>query len=137
MDFKQNMKIGGSARETARDFYHKSEITLLGFCVYYKIQGVVKTKYVCFISENLSHDSFFVKEAIKELLKKPLFEEMNHLRFWSDCENHFRSKAVLYLTLKELTHEYNFISVKQDFFSEYHGKSVCDTHFSEISTALD
>lgn len=36
MDFKQNIRIGGSSNETSRDFYNKSELSVLGFCVIFK-----------------------------------------------------------------------------------------------------
>ena len=69
MDSKKNMRIGGGRVETSRDFYTKSEITILGFCVFLNKNNIVTKKQISFVSENLSHDSHFVKSAVNKLFE--------------------------------------------------------------------
>ena len=73
LDFKQNIKLRGSKVETSRDFYRKTEVTVLGFCIYYKTNGETYKHHVNYISKNLSHDSFFTKKAIYNLLQNEFF----------------------------------------------------------------
>lgn len=61
MDFKKDIKIFGSLNVTSKDFYNKSHLSVLGFCTIQKTNGIEENKYYGFISENLSHDSFFIK----------------------------------------------------------------------------
>ena len=81
MDYKQNIKIGGSRIESSRDFYRKTDVTVFGFCLYYKLGGLIYKKNIDYFSEALSYDSFFTKQAIKELLRFDLFKYINNLIF--------------------------------------------------------
>ncbi len=56
MDFKENIKIGGSPREVGAVFYSKSQRII--FCA----TVITKNDYhfFDFISEDLSHDTFFI-----------------------------------------------------------------------------
>lgn len=136
MDFKQNIKIGGSLNETSRDFYNKSELSVLGFCIIYKQDDQIKRKFYNFVSENLSHDSFFVKKAINWLLKEEKLSDFWRVKFWSDCENHFRSKELIHYITQEIFVELFFSDIEFNFFSEYHGKNDVDGNFGVISRWL-
>lgn len=124
---------GGSNNETFRDFYNKTEVSVLGFCLIYKEDNEIKRKYYNFISENLSHDSFFVKNAIKWLLEKNELFDFWNLSFWSDCGNHFRSKELIYFAVKEIIEQKVCWEIEINFFVEYHGKNDVDGNFGVIS----
>ena len=65
MDFKENFKIGGGPIETGRNFYEKTQISLLGFAIFYKDNnGIIQTQYFDFFSKILTHDSLFVIDCI-------------------------------------------------------------------------
>lgn len=134
MDFKQNLKLGGSSVESSRDFYSRPEVTVFGFCIYYYAGGNEPTKkYINFVSENLSHDSHFVKSAINELFSEEFLSHIEEASFWADCGNHFRSKELIYYILKEFKQEKNLEKTQMNYFAEYHGKNEVDGNFGVLT----
>ena len=58
---------------------------------------------------------------------------------WSDCGSHFRSKRFLHaalvrlpVVLRDFLPALDYVS--HNYFTEYHGKSTCDSHFGTITT---
>ena len=96
MDFKQNFKIGGGPEETNKEYYRKKDVTLLGFIIYEKNNGVRSKTHLNYVSKFLSHDSFFVKECLHDILKKFQLKKYKNISFWSDCGPHFRSSELQY-----------------------------------------
>lgn len=136
MDFKQNIKLGGSLNETSKDFYNKTHLSVLGFCIIYKNNGFETRRYYSFISENLTHDSFFYKKAITWLLRNNKLSTFSNLSFWLDYGNHFRSAEMLYFIFREIMDEQFFFSIKMNYFTEYHGKNMVDGHFGVLTSWL-
>lgn len=62
MDFKQNFKVGGGPVETSQCYYNKSSVSCLGFCVITRDEYGLKRSYHNYLSEIISHDSYFVKK---------------------------------------------------------------------------
>jgi hypothetical protein len=52
--------------------------------------------------------------------------------FWSDSGKHFRSAEYMYYICCELSKFYN-IQCFINFFAEYHGKNIVDSHFGILS----
>ncbi|PVV00297.1 hypothetical protein BB560_005327, partial [Smittium megazygosporum] len=67
-DFKEKFKIGGGPVESNSSFYRKVQISDLCFCIFYKEDGQIFRKYFNYLSENLSHDSFYAINCLKSLL---------------------------------------------------------------------
>ena len=67
LDFKQNIKLGGSPEELSRDYYHTTSINYLTI--------FVKTLnfwiFFDFTSMELTKDSYFVIECCKMLFEYP------------------------------------------------------------------
>jgi hypothetical protein len=134
MDFKQNIKLGGSSMETSRDFYSKPEVSIFGFSVHYYDTNLHREKKsISFVSENLTHDTHFVKSAIVELLEKQFLSHINNFSFWSDCGNHFRSKELIYFILKDLKSMFSLDTIQMNYFPEYHGKNEVDGNFGVLT----
>ena len=133
MDFKQNLKIGGGRVETSRDFYTKSEITVLGFCVFIRKNEKLIKKQISFVSETLSHDTHFVKSAMKRLIEYKSLKDIEVMHFWSDCAYHFRSKELMYFFDQEFKKAKNTRMITMNFFVEYHGKSQVDSNFGVLT----
>ena len=134
MDFKENIKLGGSQREVNRIYYSKSQRTIL--CII-----VITNKgrhYFDFVSEDLCHDAEFVEQSIRELISSPEFVQYNikQVNFWSDGGKHFRN-GELQNFYKKLFIEKVFSMITFNYFIEYHGKSYCDSHFSVISKIVE
>ena len=83
-DFKENLKIGGSPVETGKEFYHKRQVSLLGFACVWKKKDKIRTKYFDFFSYCLSHTSFFAKSCMKQLLQHCFFNSFSKLHIWVD-----------------------------------------------------
>ena len=65
MDFKENLKLGGSSNKLNQDFYYKKNCSVLGMCLIYKDNNnKIKKKYKDFFSDILSHDGLYIKECL-------------------------------------------------------------------------
>ena len=133
MNFKENFKIGGGPNETSRNFYEKTQISLLGFAIFYKDNnGITQTQHFDFFSKILSHDSLFVIDYINQLLSNPFMSCFQEICFWSDSGPYFRSTELMHFIFNHLPSLYNkrfFLN----FFAEYHGKNIVDSHFGVLS----
>jgi hypothetical protein len=134
MDFKENVKLGGSPREVSKIFYTKSQRTIFCICVI----TANEHHYFDFISEDLTHDSEFVSRAIRYLISTNEFKKLliENVSFWSDEGKHFRCGETQNF-YQDLFLKKVFKTVSFNYFVEYHGKSYCDSHFSVISNIIE
>jgi len=133
MDFKENLKLGGSPRELNQDFYHKVNCSILGMCLVYKDQnGEIRKEYTDFFSDILSHDGLFVKDCLNLLLSSDTFPKLKYLSIWSDNARHFHSKEIAYSILSDIPQKYS-LQIQWNLFGEYHGKNLLDGHFGLLS----
>jgi hypothetical protein len=134
MDFKQNIKLNKGHLEVSRDFFNAPSRSYLTLVTFYKEGETTKKKYWDFISRSLNHDAQFVADCIDQvLLQADFLKEGNRKRliFWSDnCGGQFKNAKMLakYGRLSEAGY-----IVDVNFFTQYHGKSVCDAHFALIN----
>ena len=134
MDFKQSFKIGGGPVELSQSFYNKSSVSCLGFMMITNSGGNIRRRYYDFLSEVITHDSFFVKNCI-ESLKDGTLSDFTKIHFWSDNAGHFRSQELKKYILLDLPSK-NY-ETTQNFFVEYHGKSDLDGHFGVLLRAFN
>lgn len=132
MDFKENLRLGGSAREVGKVFFHKSQVLLLGSVIYFRQNNRIVTKYVNFVSNVLNHDALFVKDCINIILTQKLDSSFKHVKFWFDCGTHFRCGELVYHCLIDVPEKFN-VDTELHFSAPGHGKSDCGTHFSVLS----
>jgi hypothetical protein len=126
-DFKENLQCGSSPNETNTDFYEKFSTTCFGVIVFH-----LKDIYIFdYLSADVTHDAHFVSNALSNLFQNPNFKNLNikKLSIWSDGASHFKNN--------EITHFYNtvqqnFSKFQWNYFTPYHGKNYCDSHFSVI-----
>ena len=139
MDFKENLRINKGPKETGSNFFHSTQVTVLGSVVYVRgNDGKTKKQHINILSYDLSHDSHFVCSAlplILEDMKQLSATQIKNLHFWFDCGPHFRSKELLHKLLVDVPQRYD-CDICVNFFVEGHGKSPCDAHFSHISRAV-
>lgn len=134
MDFKQNVKLNKGHLEVSMDFFNAPSRSYLTLVTFYKEGAKTKKKYWDFMSQCLTHDAQFVGDCIDQVLSQADFlKEGNRksLIFWSDnCAGQFKNAKLMakYARLSE-----NGYQVKANFFTQYHGKSVCDAHFALIN----
>ena len=134
MDFKQNLKIGGGPIETGRNFYEKTQISVLGFAIIYKNNNnIIQTQYFDFFSKILSYDSLFVIDCIKQLLSNSFMSNFNEICFWSNSGPHFKSAELMNFIFNDLSFIYKNTKFFVNFFTEYHGKNIVDSHFGVLS----
>ena len=131
VDFKQNYKLGKGPIETNRDFYYKKYISCLGFAIVYKENGMVKRKYINYLSNVLNHDSFYVNNCLKELLKKGFCDTYKNIYIWCDNGNHFRSSEFFNAIFNDLNTKFKK-TFYLNYFAEYHGKSIVDGNFGKL-----
>ncbi|PVZ96810.1 hypothetical protein BB558_007265 [Smittium angustum] len=132
-DFKENFRIGGGPVEASSSFYRKRQISDLCFCLIYKDNGQMTRKYFNYLSENLTHDSFYVINCLKDLLSHEEFENFQKIHLWSDSGAHFKNSDYIYAIFKELQSIYMGKMFSLNFFLENHGKSDVDGHFGVLS----
>lgn len=117
-DFKENLVVGGVGPvEVGKDFFDRTQVSCLGFCLNYKNGEKTETKYYDFLSHVLSHNALFVKECVIQLMEtvKQLLGDIHVVNFWFDCGNHFRNYELLSFLLCEFKEQFNFKIVKVNF----------------------
>ena len=97
----------------------------------YIYNGSTITDYHTFLSKQLSHDSYFAGNCLKEFYHKYGISKYKSISLWTDGGNHFRSQEFLYFLLS--LSKFNNSSLKHNFFGEYHGKNIVDGHFGRLS----
>jgi hypothetical protein len=136
IDFKENLKLGGSPNELNQDFYNRKNCSVLGMCLIYKdINNQIKKEYKDFFSDVLSHDGLFIKDCLHQLLSSINFPKFKHLSIWTDNARHFHSKEIAHCNLIEIPQKYS-LQIQWNFFGEYHGKNFLDGHFGLLSRMI-
>ena len=137
-DFKENFRVGSSPVETNRDYYSKRQVSLLTFAIIYGDEsGKKQVKYVDYFSDVLNHDSLFAGRCLIQLMSSEFMQQFQSVALWSDCGPHFRSKEYLNYALIETprliyTKFNRNIDININYFVEYHGKSIVDSHFGVL-----
>jgi hypothetical protein len=136
LDFKENLKLGGGPVETNRTFYTRTQCSVLGMALITRgLGGKLRYKYYDFFSNILSHDSLFATDCLRQLLQSGEFPTLRSLSVWTDCGPHFRSQEFAHTLLVEIPGNFG-MEVAWNFFGEYHGKNVVDSHFGLLSRWL-
>lgn len=135
LDFKENIRLGGSAHEASSSFYNRSMFSIFGACLLSRKNGIIITKYINFLSKVLSHDSFFVINCIKELLKNYI-QDYKNIFFYCDNAKHFRSAELFNFILNDMKNIYNK-EISLNFWCEYHGKTQLDAHFGILQKTFN
>ena len=108
--------------------WNKQSCTLHPIVLYYKKDTVLTQKSVCFISDDLTHDTCFVYEVMKQtvnIIREEIFTTPILMHYFSDgCAGQYKNrKNFINLCL----HEKDFnIKCVWSFFATSHGKSLCD-----------
>ena len=84
----------------------------------------------------VKHDSLYVINGLKEVFERMGREGLlkRIISIWSDNGRHFKNKVVVNYLIS-LVGE-TFDELRMRFFERYHGKSICDRHFGNISRTM-
>jgi hypothetical protein len=134
IDFKENIRLWKSRDQDADSFRNNLISTVFSVVVFISQNNTLQAHTWTFCSNNLTHDSFFVKEALRQTFDTKEFKglKLSSISFWMDGGPHFRSHE-LNGFLIDLESSGRFNKVKWNHFVEYHGKNYCDVHFSVVS----
>lgn len=139
MDFKENIKLQQSNEQIGKDFFNQPQRTLFGVALIYKdASGDIKKHFYDIFSKCLNHNSFFVMKALENVFNTNSFKEHKFKRiiFWMDNgPGHFKTNEMVY-NFREIQDKLK-VQVCWNYFTEYHGKNVCDSRFSIISRFLE
>jgi hypothetical protein len=126
-DFAENYKF--VIQDEIQGFHwNKQTCTLHPIVLYYKKEGTLTQKSLCFISDDLNHDTCFVYEVIKQTvnhIKEEIFTTPSLMHYFSDgCAGQYKNyKNFINICL----HEKDFdVKCIWSFFATSHGKSPCD-----------
>lgn len=139
IDFKENVALGRSAEETSHSFYNRPQRTLFGavLAFYNSAASRVEFRYFDVVSADLTHDAWFVRNALMCIMQSKAFRQLQlqQLSIWSDQgPNHFHNAENMG-NLADLCSA-QLPQITMNFFCANHGKSICDAHFSMVSTAI-
>src|SRR5579871_6597558 len=133
IDFKENLKLGGSPNELNQDFYNKKNCSVLGIYLIYKDNNnKIKKEYKDFFSDILSHDGLFIKEYLHQLFSSTSFPKFEYLSIWTDNVRYFHLKEITNCILSEIPQKY-ILQTKWNFFGEYLSKNFLDRYFRLLS----
>jgi hypothetical protein len=138
IDFKANLKVNQHRVQLNHEFYQQHSRSLLGVAVVLpdkvsKENNIHNIVYIDILSDNLSHNAHFVITSLKSVFEHEFIQNLNlsKITFWMDGAGHFKNgQLAKYFSDVEL--EKN-IKLKWNYFTEYHGKSLCDGRFGNIS----
>jgi len=138
IDFKANLKVNQHRVQLNHEFYQQHSRSLLGVSVVLpnevsKENNIHNIVYFDILSDNLSHNAHFVITALKSVFEHEFIQSLNlnKITFWMDGAGHFKNgQLAKYFSDIEL--EKN-IKLKWNYFTEYHGKSLCDGRFGNIN----
>ena len=135
IDFKENLKLGGSPIEVSSVFYSKVQRSVFTAVLITKQNSEKKIHYFDFVLEIMSHNTAFVIDCLNILFKSDQFKQykLSELFVWSDGgPGHFRTFE--YCNYMDQLRNNQFKKIQWNYFVEYHGKNLCDSHFAQIST---
>jgi len=137
IDFKENVRFWKSKEQDADSFRNNLISTIFNASVFLFRDGNIQAHNWTFCSNNLTHDSFFVKGALRQMFQTKEFKQLQiqSISFWMDGGPHFRSHEFNCFFL-DLFRSKEFNEVNWNHFIEYHGKNYCDSHFSVVSHIL-
>jgi hypothetical protein len=135
LDFKENLKLGGGPVEVSSVFYSKVQRTVFTIALITKSLNREQYHYFDFVSDILTHNTAFVIDCVNSLFNSKVFTDYNIKRIsvWTDGgPAHFRTLEYCYF-MDDLKGRGVFEKVEWNYFIEYHGKNICDSHFAHIS----
>lgn len=142
IDFKSNIYNQYALEENSTQFYSKPSRAYFGAVVYYRLREspeLLRYRIFDLVSDILTKDSLWAIRGLEKIFSSATFTDLGidqSLSFWMDNgPSHFRTKEWNHF-LFELPTKKQFRVVRWNYFTEYHGKSVCDTHFSRVSAAV-
>ena len=126
-DFAENYKF--IIQDEIQGFHwNKQSCTLQPIVIYHIKDNKLTERSLCFISDDLNHDTGFVHEVMKrsaDFIKEEICPEVSKVHYFSDgCAGQYENcKNFINLCL----HEKDFgIECNWSFFATTHGKSPCD-----------
>lgn len=126
-DFAENYNF--MIQDEVQGFHWNNlQCTLHPVVVYFKdIEGEVKSKSYCVISDEMQHNTVFVYALQKDILGKvkTSFPQIQHIEYFTDgCPGQYKN----YKNFMNLCHhEEDFeFSAEWNFFATSHGKQPCD-----------
>ena len=126
-DFAENYKF--IIQDEIQGFHwNKQSCTLHPIVIYHIKDNKLTERSLCFISDDLNHDTGFVHEVMKrsaDFIKKEICPKVSKVHYFSDgCARQYENcKNFINLCL----HEKDFgIECNWSFFATSHGKSPCD-----------
>ena len=126
-DFAENYKF--IIQDEIQGFHwNKQSCTLHPIVTYHIKDNKLTERCLCFISDDLNHDTGFVHEVMKrsaDFIKEEICPEVSKMYYFSDgCAGQYKNcKNFINLCL----HEKDFsIECSWSFFATSHGKSPCD-----------
>lgn len=137
IDFKENLHLNMASEETSHNYYNRPQRAYFSLTLYYRTQqGQLNTKFFDCISTTLSKDSWWVTHALTHIFQSNAWKDMhiNTATLWMDNGPHFRSHE-LFRFFFDCPSKFK-LKINWNFFTENHGKSICDSHFSKVSNAL-
>ena len=103
-DFKENLRIkrSGTNSDWIQFLFKTTNFMPLWFAVYRghnNSNNINHKSHFNYLSNTLSHDSYFVINCLRDLFTHHLFVDenvnLNKVKFWFDCGNHFGNCELL------------------------------------------
>jgi hypothetical protein len=83
IDFKENIYLNRGTLEESHQYYNRTLRSVLGFLIYYKVNGKVKFHYVDYISECLSHTASIVVHCLTHLIRRYCLPKgLHNIHLW-------------------------------------------------------
>jgi hypothetical protein len=135
-DFKEDWALPLCLCGIQVDFFSPNQVAHLAFVVITrKDLTTVQYEYYHFLQNPPKKDAVMVGECLLDLRDVPSVKDAKILDFFADCGAHFLNRCVLYHLLSPQSPLVGH-TVSITFFTEHHGKSVCDSAFGYLTRAV-
>ena len=99
LDFKENFRLNYNIVELGFDHDNKRQVSSFGAEIIFNSENKLKTEYVSYFSDILSHDSLFSSNCLEKIFNE-LNPKFTGIHIFTDCGPHFRSKEFIYRVRK-------------------------------------
>ena len=128
LDYKEKGKLPLMPEEPNSLFYQQGKYSLLGCVLHEQLGTEVQRNHIDFLLPHINQGAAVTYLVLKKFFLMHGKDKMIH--FWADAGKHFENKTVISSLLQ------NKLISSVNFFPGRHGKSECDRHFGNVTSAL-
>ncbi|KAA6359166.1 MAG: hypothetical protein EZS28_045307, partial [Streblomastix strix] len=137
-DYKENIKLPQRRQQIGKEYFGQLPVSCLSFvCHIRPKEGRSFKRVFTLFSKCMTHTSTVSLRCLKQILQDNDFQDINKIKWWSDCGPHFHSQQLQFELLDTIRNFKEGIEFETNYFAPSHGKSECDSVFGFLQKILN